>query len=84
MLAQQIRAQREAQPAVGHDGLRVLAFYQAYGETRIVGQDCADTHQDSVMSRAQLVRQGHGQRTAECQWLTGTGGDGTIHTLRVT
>ena len=84
MLAQQIRAQREAQPAVCHDGLRVLAFYQAHGEPGIVRQYCTDTHQDGVVSRPQLVGQGHGQRPAQRQWLTRTGRDGTIHTLRVT
>ena len=84
MLTQQVRAQWEAQPAVGHDGLRVLAFCQAHGETGIVGQYGPDTHQDSVVRRPQLVRQGHGQRTAQRQWLTRTGRDGTIHTLCVT
>ena len=84
MLTQQVRAQREAQPTVGHDGLWILAFYQAYGETWIVGQDGTDTHQDSVVRRPQLVGQGHGQSTAQRQWLAMTGRDGTIHTLRVT
>ena len=84
MLTQQVRAQWEAQPAVSHDGLWVLAFDQAHGETGIVGQYGPDTHQDSVVRRPQLVRQGHGESPAQRQWLTRTGRDGTIHTLRIT
>src|SRR5262245_1011870 len=84
MRTQQVRAQWEAQAAVSHNRLWALAFDQAHGETGIVGQYGTDTHQDSVVRRPQLVRQGHGQHTAQRQWLTRTGRDGTIHTLRIT
>jgi hypothetical protein len=84
MRTQQVRAQWEAQAAVSHNRLWVLAFDQTHGETGIVGQYGTDTHQDSVVRRPQLVCQGHGLRTAQRQWLTRTGGDGTIHTLRIT
>src|SRR5262245_39396851 len=84
MCTQQVRAQWEAQAAVSHNRLWVLAFDQAHGETGIVGQYGTDTHQDSVVRRPQLVGQGHGPRTAQRQWLTRTGRDGTIHTLRIT
>jgi hypothetical protein len=48
-------ADRDAQPAVHHDRLRIVTLDKSDVEVRIVGQDGIDSDEDSVVCRPQAV-----------------------------
>ena len=83
MLTQQVRAQWERSRLSATIGWGFLPSTRRTVR-RGLSARTVPIPQDSVVRRPQLVRQGHGERTAQRQWLTRPGRNGTIHALRIT